>query len=173
MKVKDRPVFCTQGPQIFVQHLQYELLIVQCLFIVWLHSLHGRAFWWLDSQWHWCQGLPEGMRTNPGRVPAGIDGGVIACFWGGCSCALFTSFALVYAAVFVNSNSVLLLISFWLSHHILVAPCSPSVCSLNVSLCQSVFSPVCVYLALPPTHSFFPAVKDAADCLISPTIEAS
>lgn len=24
MKVKDRPVFCTQGPQIFVQHLQYN-----------------------------------------------------------------------------------------------------------------------------------------------------
>lgn len=166
MKVKDRPVFCAQGLQIFVQHLQCKWLIVQCLFIaglVWLHSLHGPVFWWLDSQWHWCQGLPGGMRTNPGRGPAGIDGGVIACFWGGCSCAPF-SLALVYAAFFD------LFLTF--SSHIgctMLSVCLFFKC-LSLSVC--LFASLC--LSCSPSHLiFFSAVKDAVDCLISPTIEAS
>lgn len=46
---------------------------------------------------------------------------------------LFTS-ALVYSVLFVNSHSVPLLISCYLSHHISVAQCSPPVCSLSVYL---------------------------------------
>lgn len=49
-----------------------------CSLLVLLYSPRGHAFWWLDSQWHWCQGLPRGTRTNPGKGPVGVDGGVIA-----------------------------------------------------------------------------------------------
>ena len=46
---------------------------------------------------------------------------------------LFSS-ALVYSVLFVNSHSVPLLISCYLSHHISVAQCSLPVCSLSVCL---------------------------------------
>lgn len=74
---------------------------------------------------------------------------------------------LVYSVLFVNSHSVLLLITCYLSHHILVAQCFLPV-YLPLSL-----SPISVYRYLfPPPTVFFSVVKDILDCLISQSIEA-
>ncbi len=82
---------------------------------------------------------------------------LLLCFFISLSRGFFSFFSpLLYSVLFVNSHSVLLLISCYLSHHILVAQCSPLVCSLSVylSVCLSAWLCVSLYL-LSPSHSFF------------------
>lgn len=144
----------------FVQHPHCVPSMVLFLFVS-ACSSWVRAFYWLDSQWQWCQGLPGETRTNPGKGLA-IDGGGIASCLGGCFFdfiflwveAFFFFFIIWFILCSLQLRfcaSFDLLLSF--SSHL---GCSLfSACSLSVYLAVCLSASLCVSLyLLSPSHSF-------------------